>query len=115
MQRFGRSYALSEILSPFTASRTDVVPACILHIDHYGNIITNIQSLEVEKSMKEVQTISIGNNMVTQWIRFYDEAPENTPCLIVGSKGLIEVSVKKNSAAHLLSTTLDSKVKVYWR
>jgi S-adenosylmethionine hydrolase len=91
------------------------VPACILHIDHYGNIITNLQSLEVEKSMKEIQTISIGSNMVAHWIRLYDEAPENTPCLIVGSSGLVEVSAKKNSAAHLLSATLDSKMEVYWR
>ena len=115
LHRFGKSFTLPEILSPFATSRTDVVPVCILHIDHYGNIITNLQSLEVEKSMKEIQTISIGSNMVAQWIRFYDEASENTPCLIVGSRGLVEVSAKKNSAARLLSATLDSKVKVYWR
>jgi len=115
LQRFGKSCTLPEVLSPFASSRTDVVPVCILNIDHYGNIITNLRSLEVEKSMKEIQTVSIGNNMVAHWIRFYDEAPENTPCLIVGSKGLVEVSAKKNSAAHLLSATLDSKVKVYWR
>ncbi len=53
--------------------------------------------------------------MVAHWIRLYDEAPENTPCLIVGSSGLVEVSAKKNSAAHLLSATLDSKMEVYWR
>ena len=115
LQRFGKSFTLPEVLSPFATSRTDVVPACILHIDHYGNIITNLQSLEVEKSMKEIQTISIGSNMVAHWIRLYDEAPENTPCLIVGSSGLVEVSAKKNSAAHLLSATLDSKMEVYWR
>jgi S-adenosylmethionine hydrolase len=115
LQRFGKSFSLPEILSPYTTSRTDVVPACILNIDHYGNIITNIRSIEAEKSMKEIQTISIGSNMVAQWIRFYDEAPENTPCLIVGSGGLVEVSAKKNSAARLLNATLDSKLKVYWR
>jgi S-adenosylmethionine hydrolase len=88
---------------------------CILHIDSYGNIITNLRSFELEKSMKEIQTVSIGSNMVSKWIRFYDEAPDNTPCLIVGSNGLVEISAKKNSAAHLLRATLDSKMKVYWR
>jgi S-adenosyl-L-methionine hydrolase (adenosine-forming) len=115
LQRFGKPFVLPAMLSPFLISRSDVVPACILHIDHYGNIITNIHSLEVEKSMKEIQTITIGSNMISRWIRFYEEAPENTPCLIVGSKGLIEVSAKKGSAARLLSATLDSKLKVYWR
>jgi S-adenosyl-L-methionine hydrolase (adenosine-forming) len=115
LQQFGKSFSLPEIFSPFATYRTDAVQAYILHIDHYGNIITNIRSLEAEKSMKEIQTISIGSNMVAQWIRFYDEAPENTPCLIVGSGGLVEVSVKNNSAARLLNATLDSKLKVYWR
>jgi len=115
LQRFGKSITLPKILSPFTSSRTDVVPVCILHIDHYGNIITNLRSLEVEKSKRKIQTISIGSNMVAQWIRFYDEAPENTPCLILGSNGLVEISVKNKSAARLLSATLDSKLKVYWR
>jgi S-adenosylmethionine hydrolase len=113
LQRFGKSFALPEMPSPFTASHG--VPVCILHIDHYGNIITNLRSVEAEKSMKEIQSISIGSSMVTQWIRFYDEAPENTPCLIVGSRGLVEVSAKKNNTARLLHATLDSKLKVYWR
>jgi S-adenosylmethionine hydrolase len=115
INHFGVSYKLPEILSPFVNTRTDVVSMCILHIDNYGNIITNLRSFEVEKSMKQIQTVSIGSNMVSKWIRFYDEAPDNTPCLIVGSNGLVEISAKKNSAAHLLRATLDSKLKVYWR
>jgi len=115
IKHFGMPYSLPEILSPFVSFRTDVVSLSILNIDNYGNIITNIRSFEVEKSMKQIQTISIGSNMVSKWIRFYDEAPENTPCLIVGSNGLVEISAKKNSAAHLLRATLDSKLKVYWR
>lgn len=115
IKHFGVPFTLPEILSPFVRSRTDVVSLCVLHIDNFGNIITNLQSFEVEKSMKSIQTISIGSNMVSKWIRFYDEAPENTPCLIVGSSGLVEVSAKNNSAARLLRASLDSKLKVYWR
>jgi S-adenosylmethionine hydrolase len=115
IERFGITYTLPEILSPFVRSRTDVVSLCVLHIDNYGNIITNLRSFEVEKSMQAIQAISIGSNMVSKWIRFYDEAPENTPCLIVGSSGLVEISAKNNSAARFLRASLDSKLKVYWR
>ena len=115
IKHFGLPVTLPETLSPFVRSRTDVIPMRVLHIDHFGNIITNLQSFEVEKSMKAIQTISIGSNMVSKWIRFYDEAPDNTPCLIVGSSGLVEISAKNNSAAHLLRASLDSKLKVYWR
>jgi S-adenosyl-L-methionine hydrolase (adenosine-forming) len=115
IKQFGHPYTLPEIFSPFVRSRTDAATACVLHIDSYGNIITNLQSFEVEKSMKAIQAVSLGSNMVSKWIRFYDEAPENTPCLIVGSTGLIEISAKRNSAARFLRATLDSKLKVYWR
>jgi S-adenosyl-L-methionine hydrolase (adenosine-forming) len=115
IKQFGIPCTQPEILSPFVSSRTDVVAMCVLHIDNYGNIITNLRSFEVEKSMKEIQTVSIGSNMVSKWIRFYDDAPDNTPCLIVGSSGLVEISAKKNNAARLLRATLDSKLKVYWR
>ena len=115
IKHFGVPFTLPEILSPFVRSRTDVVSLCVLHIDNFGNIITNLQSFEVEKSMKAIQTISIGSNMVSKWIRFYDEAPENTPCLIVGSSGLVEISAKNNSAARFLRASLDSILKVYWR
>jgi S-adenosyl-L-methionine hydrolase (adenosine-forming) len=115
IQRFGKSCQLPEIFSPFVISRTDVVPVSILHIDHYGNIITNIRLQETERCKKELQAVSIGGKRVSRWARFYDEAPENTACLIEGSNGLIEISAKKNSAAHLLNAALDSKVKMYWR
>jgi S-adenosyl-L-methionine hydrolase (adenosine-forming) len=114
IKNFGKSCSLPEVLTPFVSSRTDAVPPTILHIDHFGNIITNVRSLEVGKSMKEIQTVSVGSNLVNKWIRFYDEAPDNTPCLLVGSNGLVEISAKRNSAARLLNTTLDSKLKVYW-
>ena len=115
IRQFGTPYTLPEILSPFVRTRADVVSPCIFHIDNYGNIITNLRSFEMEKSMKAIQTISVGSNMVSKWIRIYDEAPENTPCLIVGSSGLVEISAKNNSAARLLHASLESKVKVYWR
>ncbi|MBN1398846.1 MAG: SAM-dependent chlorinase/fluorinase [Bacteroidetes bacterium] len=115
IQNFGSKISMPEIFTPFVSSRTDTVPASIMNIDRFGSIITNIRPLEIEKSMKDIQAVSVGSNMVTQWIQFYDEAPENTPCLIVGSSGLVEISVKRNDAARLLSATIDSKLKIYWR
>lgn len=106
IKRFGVIIKLPVVISPFADLCTNAKNPCILHIDHYGNIITNIRSHQIEESMKEIKALSIGHNMVSKWIRFYEEAPENTPCLMVGSCGLIEISVKKNSAARLLTRRL---------
>ena len=103
------------ISSQFVRSQTDTKKARILHIDCFGNIITNLVMNDAEQVNKNLKAISAGTNLVTRSIHNYDEAPANTPCLIVGSNGLVEISVKNKSAAHLLRTTLDTPLKIYWR
>ena len=99
----------------FVHSQTDTKKARILHIDCFGNIITNLALGSIEHARKNFKAISIGSNLVSQVIHCYAEAPANTPCLVIGSNGLVEVSVKNKSASHLLRATLDTPVKVYWR
>jgi S-adenosyl-L-methionine hydrolase (adenosine-forming) len=101
--------------SPFVATRSETLQSLILHVDQFGNIITNISTGDYVQSLKSIQAISVGRNLVSRWIRFYDEAPDNTPCLIVGSNGLIEISVKRGSAAQMLNANLDTQIKIYWR
>jgi S-adenosylmethionine hydrolase len=114
LKRLGVSVVPHVVAPPFVQSPTDAVRPCILHIDHFGNIITNLAAKNTDQVAKDVQAISIGPNLVSRWIRFYDEAPENTPSLILGSSGLVEVSMKNKNAARLLSAELDAPVKVYW-
>lgn len=76
--------------------------ARIIHIDRFGNLITNIRADDKQKSFNKI-SCTIGKKHIARWIYFYDEAPSNTPCLIVGSSGLIEIAVRGKSAAKLLS------------
>lgn len=115
LKQLGVPFIPPGVLSPFVHSRSDVARSSILHIDHFGNIVTNLTSRDFDRTTQEIQAISLGRNLVSRWIRFYDEAPENTPCLIVGSNKLVEISAKNNSAAHLLNATLDTALKIYWR
>jgi S-adenosylmethionine hydrolase len=115
IKRFGLAIHPKEIAPPFVHSQITAAHPCILHIDRFGNIITNIAPKEVTNVATEIQAVSIDRSFVSRWIRFYEEAPENTPCLIIGSSGLVEISLKNSSAARLLNATLDTPVKVYWR
>jgi S-adenosyl-L-methionine hydrolase (adenosine-forming) len=114
-EKLGQPFSLQPPAMHFIYSRTDRQHPNILHIDRFGNIILNMASKEPEIYAKELQAISIGSHLISRWIRFYEEAPDNTPCLLVGSSGLLEVTVKNSSAAHLLNATLDTVVRVYWR
>ena len=115
LKRLGIPLNPIPIVPQFVHSQTDAKKAQILHIDCFGNIITNLVMNGTEQVHKNIKAISIGSNLVSQVIHYYDEAPSNTPCLIVGSNGLVEISVKNKNAAHLLRTTLDTPMKVYWR
>jgi S-adenosylmethionine hydrolase len=115
LEQFGLIVKPKEIVPPFIHSQITAVHPCILHIDRFGNIITNLALKDVDNVADEIQAISIDRNLVSRWTRNYEEAPDNTPCLIVNSSGLVEISVKNNSAARLLGATLDTPVKAYWR
>jgi S-adenosyl-L-methionine hydrolase (adenosine-forming) len=115
LKQLGAILKPSVIAPQFVRSETDTTHFCILHIDRFGNIITNMAMNDAEQIIKKLKAVSIGKNLVSRFIDCYDDAPANTPCLIIGSSGLVEISVKNMNAAHLLNATLDTPVKVYWR
>lgn len=100
---------------PWRATSTDrnVVPE-IMTIDRFGNLITNIALPPRMEIHRTVRMVSIGKIMVSRAIASYDEAPENTPCLIRGSSGLLEVVVRGRSASLLLGAHDRTPVQVVW-
>jgi S-adenosylmethionine hydrolase len=105
----------SAVASAFIHSKLETQPPCILNIDLFGNVITNLVLKDAEQGMREIEALSVGGNLVSRWIRFYDEAPPKTPCLVIGGSGLVEISVKNASAARLLNAGFDTPLKIYWR
>lgn len=101
--------------SPFVHGSEDVTKAAILHVDHFGNIITNIRVGDLLSAEKKMKAVAVGSHLISRWIRTYSDAPENTPCLLIGSSGLVEISVKSKSAAALLAATVGAPIRVYWQ
>ncbi len=114
-ETLGKHRKSFEIAPPFIRSKLETSSPCILNIDLFGNIVTNLMVKDAEQGAAEVQAVSVGGNLVSRWIRYYDEAPPRTPCLIIGSTGLVEISVKGSSAASLLNAGIDTQLKIYWR
>lgn len=104
-----------EIFNPVTPSfvkplvRDEKIHGEILHIDGFGNIITNITT-------KELRAVNVenGDSLVLQLgdkhakLRLcaaYGDVPPKTPLAIVGGTGFLEVSVNQGNA----SKTFDAK------
>jgi S-adenosylmethionine hydrolase len=80
---------------------------CVLHIDNFGNLITNIKSgnLPGEKVI-----ITIGRRRIDGISRFYAE--KDGLAAILGSSGYLEISLKNGNAAAFLKTRMGDEIKL---
>ena len=76
----------------------------VLRADRFGNLITNVSSEEL-RNLGTLATgfeIQLGNHRIKKLCRSYAEAGPGEPFAIIGSSGLLEISVSQASAAELL-------------
>jgi S-adenosylmethionine hydrolase len=76
----------------------------ILHVDDFGNIVTNAYAKDVEKAgFKESEKLLVefnGEKVVMRFCSAYSEVPEKTPLAIIGSHDFLEISINKGNASE---------------
>ena len=80
----------------------------ILHVDNFGNLITDIKSDDLPQARQV--TIEVGNQFISGLSRTYGEG-EGLLALI-GSSGYLEVSLKEGNASAFLGVRVGSEVKI---
>ena len=75
----------------------DTETPIVVHIDSFGNIITNIGYSRLGS-----EGIMINNTVIKEIAGTYDDIKGGGPALIKSSAGTIEVSSKRQSAAEIL-------------
>ncbi len=83
----------------------------ILHIDNFGNLITNIRSENLPQTEKTI-TIQVGNQLIRGLSRTYAEGKEKELLALIGSSDYLEVSLKEGSAADFLNAQVGNEVKI---
>lgn len=73
-------------------------PLRIIHIDRFGNCVTNIRP-----ETSAGKSLSINGNTITAFRNFYGEAPPGELFAIWGSAGFLEISINGGSAAQVLA------------
>jgi S-adenosylmethionine hydrolase len=79
----------------------------ILHIDNFGNLITNIRKGDLPA---EEVTIAIGGQHIHGISQFY--AQTEGLAAIVGSSGYLEISLRNGNAAAFLGITVGEEMKL---
>ncbi len=83
----------------------------VLHIDGFGNIITNIK----EKDIIGSQIINLELNEVSLKLKFcksYAEAERREPIVLVGSLDFLEIAINQGNAAKKFGAKVGDKIKV---
>lgn len=71
----------------------------IIHVDSFGNLISNIEIPYAEtKGRLQGLQVSLATEQVLTGPGTYEEAPPLRPFALIGSSGLLEVSVRNGSA-----------------
>jgi S-adenosylmethionine hydrolase len=100
-------------LKPET-SQSGVITGRVIHIDHFGNCVTNITQRELtDKMTNDGFRVTIQGRQVDTLRRFYaEETRGNQVFCIWGSAGFLEVAAKNQSVAKLLKAKRGDSVVV---
>jgi S-adenosylmethionine hydrolase len=86
----------------------------VLHVDGFGNIITNINQREVAQNRVkgEVNLELAGNKLKLKFCRAYGETKPQEPLTLIGSHGFLEISINQGNAAKKFKTKTGDKIKL---
>lgn len=105
------SVTMSPLPRPYKALDGSLV-GHILHIDNFGNLITNIKSDDLPQT-KQAITIMVGNQLVHGLSHTYAEG--RGLLALIGSSGYLEVSLKGGNAGALLNAEVGNEVRISHR
>ena len=80
----------------------------IVHIDHFGNLVTNLRTTDGGE-------LTAGGFRTRRILRTYGDAPRGQPLALRGSHGFLEIAVRDGSAAQVLGVTRGDKIHVRHR
>lgn len=82
----------------------------VIHLDHFGNISTNIRQEHLEGD--KIATVRLGGVNINGMVRTFGERPPGELVALLGSTGNLIVSVVNGSAAQRLGAKVGDPVEV---
>ena len=79
----------------------------VVHVDHYGNLISNIPADLVDPAM----TFTVAIHALGVLCRTFADVAVGRPLAYIGSGGTVEIAVRDGSAASLLGTGIGAEVR----
>ncbi|WKN44021.1 SAM hydrolase/SAM-dependent halogenase family protein [Tunicatimonas pelagia] len=94
------------------ATRKQIV-GHVVHVDHYGNLITNIDQNTFEHLRKEASfQIRFGRETANHLQQHYHEVEYGEVFLLFNSAGWLEIGINQGNAHELLGLSYDSPIMI---
>lgn len=109
---------LHKIVTPKFAEitkRKNMILGEVIHIDEFGNIVTNFEKKELEAiGANRIVNIKLKNTRVQlKLCKAYAEAKAQKPLAIIGSHEFLEISINQGNAAETFKIKVGDKVVLY--
>ena len=114
---FGRLLTTYERI-PTTAPGWDrqVMTGQIMHVDHFGNLISNLTSFELKEvrgvTKRAVSSLRLGGQTIEGLVSSYSDGAPGVPQALINSNGQIEVFVREGNAAELLGVGRGARIEL---
>ena len=112
--RFGprlKSIKRLELPIPVVNRKNRKIVGQVMHIDHFGNLITNIEERDL-KGFSDRFHLNIKNSVIRGLCHSYVEVKRGSVLSIIGSAGYLEISVNQGSAAKKLNVKKGERVEI---
>jgi S-adenosylmethionine hydrolase len=97
---------------PVPYREEDRITGEVLHVDNFGNLITNIRENDLPPAWQKVNIV-IGNHVIDGVVQTYAEGQDLIA--LFGSSGYLEISRKNGNAASFLNLDIGEKIIVQRR
>ena len=92
--------------------RNDSLIGEVMHIDGFGNIITNINEKTVQNYAKKVNVELPSISLKLTFGKAYAQAKPKEPIVLIGSHGFMEIALNQGSAAEKFHAKAGDKIAV---
>jgi hypothetical protein len=105
--------ALQPLDLPEPTAGDGTIDGAVVHVDHFGNLITNIPAAAVRTAFRARSlSVTIAGMTIASLARAYADAAPGDPVALIGSWDLLEIAVRDGNAAARLGAAPGTPVRV---
>lgn len=107
---------LVELALPHARIDPDAIEAHIIHVDRFGNLVTDLRHDDLARWLGQTSDrsirIEVGEETLAGLCKTYADAPTGAALAYVGSSGRLEIAVNTGDAARALSLGRGAAVRI---